>query len=82
MLLGWDLHLRARYRDLDKTWGLTIRPNQVIKSEESTEGTLSGIQLHEIRQRAYELFEARGKEEGHALEDWLHAEGEITGAKA
>ncbi len=31
----------------------------------------------EIRNRAYELFEARGREEGHELEDWLRAEEEI-----
>ena len=36
----------------------------------------------EIRQRAYELFEARGGEEGHELEDWLRAEEEIKGNKS
>jgi len=36
----------------------------------------------EIRKRAYELFEARGGEEGHEFEDWLRAEEEITGNKA
>ena len=35
----------------------------------------------EIRKRAYELFEARGGAEGHELEDWLRAEGEIKGGK-
>jgi hypothetical protein len=32
----------------------------------------------EIRVRAYELYEQRGRREGHALEDWLQAEAEIT----
>lgn len=32
----------------------------------------------EIRARAYELFEERGREEGHELDDWLRAESEIT----
>ena len=32
----------------------------------------------QIRTRAYELYEARGREEGHDLEDWLEAEAEIT----
>ena len=32
----------------------------------------------EIRRRAYELYEARGSEDGHDLDDWLRAEGEIT----
>ena len=36
----------------------------------------------EIRRRAYELFEARGEEEGHELEDWLRAEEEIPGRKS
>jgi hypothetical protein len=35
----------------------------------------------EIRRRAYELFEARGGEDGHELEDWLQAEEEIRGGK-
>lgn len=31
----------------------------------------------EVRKRAYELFQARGGEEGHELEDWLQAEREV-----
>ena len=34
---------------------------------------------NQIRQRAYELYEARGREDGHDLDDWLRAEAEITG---
>lgn len=37
----------------------------------------------QIRQRAYELYEARGREDGHELDDWLQAQSEVTGkAKA
>ena len=32
-----------------------------------------------IRVRAYELYEARGRENGHDREDWLQAEGESVG---
>ena len=32
----------------------------------------------EIRVRAYELFEQRGREDGHELDDWLQAEAELT----
>jgi hypothetical protein len=32
-----------------------------------------------IRVRAYELYEARGGEDGHDVEDWLEAEAEIDG---
>ncbi len=34
--------------------------------------------VHElIRERAYELFESRGRVPGHDLDDWLRAEHEI-----
>lgn len=33
----------------------------------------------EIRRRAYELYEARGRGDGHDLEDWLEAEAETNG---
>ena len=32
----------------------------------------------EIRRRAYELYEKRGREDGHDLDNWLRAEAEIT----
>jgi hypothetical protein len=31
-----------------------------------------------IRKRAYEIYEARGREDGHDLDDWLIAESEVT----
>jgi len=36
----------------------------------------------QVIQRAYELYEARGREDGHDVEDWLQAEGEILQGKA
>ena len=36
---------------------------------------------HQIRLRAQELYEARGREDGHEQEDWLRAEEEITSKK-
>ncbi len=32
-----------------------------------------------IRQLAYRLYEQRGHEDGHELEDWLQAEREVRG---
>ena len=32
----------------------------------------------QIRLRAYELYEARGHEDGHELEDWYRAKEQIT----
>ena len=37
---------------------------------------------HQIRLRAYELYEERGREDGHEQEDWVRAEAEITNKKA
>jgi len=43
----------------------------------------SSLELTEdiIRARAYQFYEERGYEDGHDLEDWLRAEGEIIGKK-
>jgi hypothetical protein len=37
---------------------------------------------HQIRLRAQELYEARCREDGHELDDWLRGEEEITQKKA
>ena len=42
---------------------------------ESTENDIA----ERIRERAYQLFEERGGELGHDLEDWLQAEAEVLG---
>lgn len=34
-----------------------------------------------IRRCAYELWEQRGREDGHELEDWLQAESEVLEAQ-
>ena len=34
----------------------------------------------EIARRAYERYEARGRQDGQALDDWLEAERDLTGA--
>ena len=31
-----------------------------------------------IRQRAHEIYEARGRDHGHDMDDWLTAESEVT----
>jgi hypothetical protein len=51
------------------------------KEKVSTLGrTAAGADMEEqIRRRAYELYEARGRGDGHDVEDWLEAEAEITG---
>jgi len=36
----------------------------------------------QIRCRAYELYEERGRTDGHEVDDWLRAESEITNGKS
>ena len=43
----------------------------------ATAGPIEPMLEHEIRIRAYELYERRGAREGHALDDWLEAEYEV-----
>ena len=43
-------------------------------------GKISFAELEgRIRARAYQLYEARGCGEGHALDDWLEAKAEVLG---
>jgi hypothetical protein len=35
----------------------------------------------QVRRRAYELYEERGKVDGFEIEDWLQAEAEFLGAR-
>jgi hypothetical protein len=32
----------------------------------------------QIRARAYQLYEQRGRDDGHNLDDWLQAEAELS----
>jgi len=37
---------------------------------------------HQIRQRAYEIYEEGGRQDGQELDNWLRAKEEITEKKA
>lgn len=51
-----------------------------LNSKESKQNDRSPDALKQaIARRARELYQMRGCEEGHALEDWLRAEAEVTG---
>ena len=50
------------------------------EAEGSSGGNTRDVQtIAKIQERAYRLFEERGREHGHELEHWLEAEREITG---
>jgi HSP20 family protein len=48
---------------------------QIVTSKDL--GALSEAIYQAIGHRAYELYEARGREHGHDLEDWFRAESEL-----
>ena len=35
----------------------------------------------QIRRRAYDFYEQRGRQEGHDVDDWLQAESELMATK-
>ena len=42
--------------------------------------TTSTVDIDErIRQRAFELFQLRGCQDGHDFDDWMQAEAEVRG---
>ena len=49
-------------------------PNQITQSTSELQ--------EQIRRRAYELYEQRGRDDGHELDDWLLAESELAQQKA
>jgi hypothetical protein len=51
-------------------------------AQKSDEPTILIPTEQQIQQRAYELYEQRGRTDGHDLEDWLQAEREIKGTQA
>ena len=49
----------------------------VNRDKTRSEGCTQVELAAEIRRRAYELYEQRGRADGHALDDWVEAEAEV-----
>jgi len=55
-----------------------VESEREIETNPDVETQPSGkITQEEIAQRAYALYEARGRGDGHDLDDWLEAEREL-----
>jgi HSP20 family protein len=52
-----------------------------VKDQDLNALPIKGL-LEYVRHRAFELFERRGSECGHEIEDWLQAEREVLGSRA
>ena len=59
-----------------------MKSSQVIPSvpiKADLQKTDDGGELEDqIRARAYQLYEQRGRDDGHNLDDWLQAEAELA----
>jgi hypothetical protein len=56
-----------------------MNTNPLTKPPTTGISELQEIELeYQIRLRAYQLYEAGGREDGHELEDWFRAKEEIT----
>lgn len=51
-------------------------PTQITTTSQPT--APPGELQEQIRVRAYQLYEQRGRDDGHDLDDWLQAEGELS----
>jgi Protein of unknown function (DUF2934) len=54
-------------------------PKSTMKLQDLRERFRHAIWEEKIRQRAYELYEKRGRVDGHHEEDWAEAEEQIRG---
>ncbi|HZL68773.1 MAG TPA: DUF2934 domain-containing protein [Candidatus Limnocylindrales bacterium] len=52
------------------------RPTSTPDIEPQTTKEVQDL-TEQIRQRAYELYELRGRADGHELDDWLLAESQL-----
>ena len=55
------------------------KPIPISPMEAQTTKSLDDLQV-QIRLRAFEIYERRGRENGHDVEDWLQAESEVVAA--
>jgi len=54
---------------------------QRVPSRDERQANRSALITDAIAQRAYALYLARGREDGHDVEDWLRAERELLETK-
>jgi hypothetical protein len=57
----------------------TTAPKRTRAPRKTASKTALEITSDAIAARAYQLFQARGYDHGHDLEDWLAAEAELRG---
>lgn len=59
-----------------------MKPKSSTLAQTSDEPTVVIPIEQQVKQRAYELYEQRGRADGHDLDDWLQAECEVKGTRS
>ena len=77
---------RFNKHELDETAGaiMATQARESIRSEHPREPSneIVGVASPDaVAVRAFELFQERGREPGHDVDDWLRAEQELQGAR-
>jgi hypothetical protein len=62
-----------------KTKKMAATPRATQRTAETP--VVTHVRADDISRRAYSLFQARGSEHGHDVEDWFVAEAELFGGK-
>jgi hypothetical protein len=55
-----------------------MEPQTPTSSTQIQETKSLGDPQEQVRSRAFELYELRGRDDGHDLDDWLQAESELA----
>ena len=69
----------SQVRGSAQTVNLCTSRSAILSRRASARGSYFNNESNEyIRRRAYALYEQRGREDGHDIDDWLRAEVELT----
>ena len=63
----------------DRNLSSKVTPKRTASNQGVLHASASVHPEQIVRRRAYELYEKRGRDDGHAEEDWLRAEAEVLG---
>ncbi len=59
-----------------------MKPRPTSDPTPSDTGLRSPELEEQIRRRAFDFYEQRGRQEGHDVDDWLQAEAELAGVES
>jgi hypothetical protein len=73
---------RTKFDKLQRNVERLATRDEARREKSEPISTIPDLAIEEkIRLRAYQLYEARGRQDGHDLDDWLQAEAETLGSQ-